>query len=50
MFKLIIVVVDEEGGEDDKDELVINSGIGVIVFCGLGFEFFIDKGGFFIVV
>uniref|UniRef100_A0A8C8ZYX3 G-patch domain containing 8 n=1 Tax=Prolemur simus TaxID=1328070 RepID=A0A8C8ZYX3_PROSS len=42
------VAIDEEGGEDDKDESATNSGTGAT--CGLGSEFSTDKGGPFTAV
>ncbi|XP_053426267.1 G patch domain-containing protein 8 isoform X2 [Nycticebus coucang] len=48
MFRPTTVAVDEEGGEDDKDESATNSGTGAT--CGLGSEFSTDKGGPFTAV
>ncbi|XP_003913218.2 G patch domain-containing protein 8 isoform X2 [Papio anubis] len=50
MFKPTTVAVDEEGGEDDKDESATNSGTGATASCGLGSEFSTDKGGPFTAV
>uniref|UniRef100_A0A2K6FLZ0 G-patch domain containing 8 n=2 Tax=Propithecus coquereli TaxID=379532 RepID=A0A2K6FLZ0_PROCO len=48
MFRPTTVAIDEEGGEDDKDESATNSGTGAT--CGLGSEFSTDKGGPFTAV
>jgi len=50
MFRPTTVAVDEEGGDDDKDESATNSGISVPATCGLGSEFSTDKGGPFTAV
>ncbi|XP_054987768.1 G patch domain-containing protein 8 isoform X1 [Sorex araneus] len=50
MFRPTTVAVDEEGGEDDKDESATNSGTGAAATCGLGSEFSTDKGGPFTAV
>ncbi|XP_007531877.1 G patch domain-containing protein 8 isoform X2 [Erinaceus europaeus] len=47
MFRPTTVAVDEEGGDDDKDESATNSGT---TTCGLGSEFSTDKGGPFTAV
>ncbi|XP_045345129.1 G patch domain-containing protein 8 isoform X1 [Leopardus geoffroyi] len=45
MFRPTTVAVDEEGGDDDKDESATNSGTSATATCGLGSEFSTDKGG-----
>ncbi|XP_036307540.1 G patch domain-containing protein 8 isoform X1 [Pipistrellus kuhlii] len=50
MFRPTTVAVDEEGGDDDKDESATNSGASVPATCGLGSEFSTDKGGPFTAV
>ncbi|XP_036123679.1 G patch domain-containing protein 8 isoform X1 [Molossus molossus] len=50
MFRPTTVAVDEEGGDDDKDESTTNSGISAPATCGLGSEFSTDKGGPFTAV
>ncbi|KAM8819368.1 G patch domain-containing protein 8 isoform 3-T5 [Rhynchonycteris naso] len=45
MFRPTTVAVDEEGGEDDKDESATNSGVSAIATCGLASELSTDKGG-----
>ncbi|XP_037664153.1 G patch domain-containing protein 8 isoform X2 [Choloepus didactylus] len=45
MFRPTTVAVDEEGGDDEKDESATISGTGATTTCGLGSEFSTDKGG-----
>ncbi|XP_077020269.1 G patch domain-containing protein 8 isoform X2 [Tamandua tetradactyla] len=45
MFRPTTVAVDEEGGDDEKDESATISGTGPTATCGLGSEFSTDKGG-----
>uniref|UniRef100_A0A8C9UWF9 G-patch domain containing 8 n=1 Tax=Spermophilus dauricus TaxID=99837 RepID=A0A8C9UWF9_SPEDA len=50
MFRPTTVAVDEEGGDEDKDESTTNSGTGTTATCSLGSEFSTDKGGPFTAV
>ncbi|CAH6776228.1 Gpatch8 [Phodopus roborovskii] len=50
MFRPTTVAVDEDGGDEDKDESSANSGASAISSCGLGSEFSMDKGGSFTAV
>ncbi|XP_058532642.1 G patch domain-containing protein 8 isoform X1 [Ochotona princeps] len=50
MFRPTTVAVDEEGGDDDKDESAANSGTSATASCGPGSEFSTDKGGPFTAV
>ncbi|XP_073901673.1 G patch domain-containing protein 8 isoform X3 [Castor canadensis] len=50
MFRPTTVAVDEEGGDEDKDESATSSGTGVTATCGLGSELSTDKGGPFTAV
>ncbi|XP_057391785.1 G patch domain-containing protein 8 isoform X1 [Balaenoptera acutorostrata] len=50
MFRPTTVAVDEEGGDDDKEESATNSGTCATATCGLGSEFSTDKGGPFTAV
>lgn len=50
MFRPTTVAVDEEGGEDDKDESAANSGTGATATGGSGSEFSTEKGGLFTAV
>ena len=50
MFRPTTVAVDEEGGDDEKDESATNSGTSTTATCGLGSEFSTDKGGPFTAV
>lgn len=45
MFRPTTVAVDEDGGEEDKDELSTNSGASAVSSCGFGTDFSTDKGG-----
>lgn len=50
MFRPTTVAVDEEAGDDEKDESATNSGTSTAAACGLGSEFSTDKGGPFTAV
>ncbi|XP_006832805.1 PREDICTED: G patch domain-containing protein 8 isoform X2 [Chrysochloris asiatica] len=50
MFRPTTVAVDEEGGEDEKDESAANSGPSATATSGLGSELSTDKGGPFTAV
>ncbi|XP_019607827.2 G patch domain-containing protein 8 isoform X1 [Rhinolophus sinicus] len=50
MFRPTTVAVDEEGGDDDKDESAANSGTSAPATCGQGSELSTDKGGPFTAV
>ncbi|XP_005369160.1 G patch domain-containing protein 8 isoform X2 [Microtus ochrogaster] len=50
MFRPTTVAVDEDGGDEDKDESSTNSGASAVSSCGLGSEFSTDKGGSFTAV
>ncbi|XP_027481369.1 G patch domain-containing protein 8 isoform X1 [Zalophus californianus] len=50
MFRPTTVAVDEEGGDDDKDESATSSGTSTAASCGPGSEFSTDKGGPFTAV
>ncbi|EDL34137.1 mCG21366 [Mus musculus] len=47
MFRPTTVAVDEDGGEEDKDESSTNSGASAVSSCGFGADFSTDKGGSF---
>ncbi|KAM5272773.1 G patch domain-containing protein 8 isoform 2-T2 [Ctenodactylus gundi] len=50
MFRPTTVAVDEEGGDEDKDESTTNSGTSGTASLSLGSEFSTDKGGPFTAV
>ncbi|KAJ1071981.1 hypothetical protein K5549_013848 [Capra hircus] len=50
MFRPTTVAIDEEGGDDEKEESATNSGTSTTATCGLGSEFSTDKGGPFTAV
>ncbi|XP_010592817.2 G patch domain-containing protein 8 isoform X1 [Loxodonta africana] len=50
MFRPTTVAVDEEGGDDEKDESATNSGASATASSGLGSELSTDKGGPFTAV
>ncbi|XP_033619037.1 G patch domain-containing protein 8 [Fukomys damarensis] len=50
MFRPTTVAVDEEGGDEDKDESATHSTSGAAAGCSLGPEFSTEKGGSFTTV